>query len=143
MYAGAKDRMHRAMEALERVGLTQRAQHKPNELSGGQQQRVAIARAIVNDPVLILGDEPTGNLDSRTSEEIMALFQELNAQGKTVMIVTHEHDIAQHCKRIIWFRDGRVVSDERVDNPTSAREALKLLPDPDAVATTETTATPA
>ena len=134
MYAGAKDRTHRAQLALEKVGLTQRATHKPNELSGGQQQRVAIARAIVNDPVLILGDEPTGNLDSRTSEEIMLLFQELNAQGKTVMIVTHEHDIAQHCKRIIWFRDGRMVSDERVENPTDAREALRNLPDPDAVA---------
>ena len=134
MYAGAKDRTHKAMEALERVGLTQRAHHKPNELSGGQQQRVAIARAIVNDPVLILGDEPTGNLDSRTSEEIMLLFQELNAQGKTVMIVTHEHDIAHHCKRIIWFRDGRVVSDEKVNDPIDAREALKQLPDPDVVA---------
>ena len=133
MYAGVKNRAERAMQALERVGLTQRATHKPNELSGGQQQRVAIARAIVNDPVLILGDEPTGNLDSRTSEEIMLLFQELNAQGKTVMIVTHEHDIAQHCKRIIWFRDGRVVSDEKVENPIDAREALKQLPDPDVV----------
>jgi len=131
MYAGVKNRSERAMQALDRVGLTQRATHKPNELSGGQQQRVAIARAIVNDPLLILGDEPTGNLDSRTSEEIMLLFQDLNAQGKTVMIVTHEHDIAQHCKRIIWFRDGRLVSDERVENPIDAREALKQLPDPD------------
>lgn len=133
MYAGAKDRTQRALAALDRVGLSQRATHRPNELSGGQQQRVAIARAIVNDPVLILGDEPTGNLDSRTSEEIMLLFQELNEQGKTVMIVTHEHDVAQHCKRIIWFRDGRVVSDERVENPTDAREVLRQLPDPDAV----------
>lgn len=133
MYAGVKDRHERAMRALEIVGLSQRANHKPNELSGGQQQRVAIARAIVNDPLVILGDEPTGNLDSRTAEEIMALFQDLNRQGKTVVIVTHEHDIAEHCKRIIKFRDGRIVSDERVAHPIDAREALKNLPDPDAV----------
>jgi len=131
MYAGARDRHERASKALETVGLGQRASHKPNELSGGQQQRVAIARAIVNDPLVILGDEPTGNLDSRTAEEIMALFQDLNRQGKTVIIVTHEPDIAEHCKRIIRFRDGRIVSDERVPNPTDAREELKNLPDPD------------
>jgi putative ABC transport system ATP-binding protein len=133
MYAGARDRTERAMKALETVGLSQRAHHKPNELSGGQQQRVAIARAIVNDPLVILGDEPTGNLDSRTAEEIMALFQDLNRQGKTVVIVTHEMDIAQHCKRIVKFRDGKIVSDERVANPIDAREALKNLPDPDAL----------
>ena len=133
MYAGAKDRTERALAALDKVGLSQRSTHKPNELSGGQQQRVAIARAIVNDPVVVLGDEPTGNLDSRTSEEIMSLFQDLNEHGKTVVIVTHEHDIAQHCKRIIWFRDGRMVSDERVANPINAREVLAQLPDPDAV----------
>ena len=133
MYAGARDRTERAMKALETVGLTQRSHHKPNELSGGQQQRVAIARAIVNDPLVILGDEPTGNLDSRTAEEIMALFQDLNRHGKTVIIVTHEMDIAQHCKRIVKFRDGKIVSDERVANPTDAREALKNLPDPDAL----------
>ncbi|MBI1331762.1 MAG: ATP-binding cassette domain-containing protein [Armatimonadetes bacterium] len=133
MYAGVKDRGARAKEALERVGLGQRLDHKPSELSGGQQQRVAIARAIVTNPVMILGDEPTGNLDSRTSEEIMAVFQDLNAQGKTVIIVTHEEDVAHHCNRIIRFRDGRVLKDEVIENPTNAHEALKRLPDPNAV----------
>jgi len=133
VYAGVHGRHDRAMEALKTVGLEPRAHHRPNELSGGQQQRVAIARAIVNDPVMILADEPTGNLDTRTSEEIMALFQDLNSQGKTVMIVTHEHDIAMHCKRIIWFRDGRIVSDEAVTDPIDALQKLKELPDPDAV----------
>lgn len=128
MYAGVKDRTSLAKAALERVGLGQRIDHRPNELSGGQQQRVAIARAIVNDPVMILGDEPTGNLDSRTSEEIMALFQELNRQGKTVVIVTHEEEIAHHCKRVIRFRDGLVQSDEPVANPVDAREVLANMP---------------
>lgn len=134
MYAGVKNRQKKAEEALIRVGLGQRMDHKPSELSGGQQQRVAIARAIVNEPVLILGDEPTGNLDSRTSEEIMALFQDFNRQGKTVVIVTHEEDVARHCKRIVRFKDGRVVMNELVDNPTDAREALENLPDPDEIA---------
>jgi putative ABC transport system ATP-binding protein len=132
LYSGRKDRGQAARKALEHVGLSQRASHRPNELSGGQQQRVAIARALVNDPVLILCDEPTGNLDSRTSEEIMALFQDLNRQGKTVVLVTHEEEIARHCKRIIRFRDGRLVRDEAVENPIDAREALKEIPDPDA-----------
>ena len=131
LYAGVKDRSERASKALERVGLGQRMDHKPNELSGGQQQRVAIARAIVTDPVLILGDEPTGNLDTRTSYEIMALFQELNAQGKTVILVTHEEDIARHCQRIIRFRDGRVVKDEVVESPTNAASVLASLPPPE------------
>jgi len=134
MYAGVKNRSAVAMAALERVGLAQRMNHRPNELSGGQQQRVAVARAIVNEPVILLGDEPTGNLDSRTSEEIMALFQELNRQGKTVIIVTHELDIAHHCGRVIKFRDGRIQSDEVVENPIDAREVLAQMPAPDAVA---------
>ena len=134
MYANAKNRIERSKAALQKVGLGQRMDHKPSELSGGQQQRVAIARAIVNDPVLLLADEPTGNRDSHTSEEIMALFQDLTQQGKTVVIVTHEEDIALHCKRIIRFRDGRVLVVEKVQNQVNAREMLDKMPDPDAVA---------
>ncbi|HTQ10048.1 MAG TPA: ABC transporter ATP-binding protein [Fimbriimonadaceae bacterium] len=132
LYGGIKHREAKARASLERVGLADRVTHKPNEMSGGQQQRVAIARAIVNNPVLILADEPTGNLDTRTSEEIMALFQELNADGKTVVLVTHEEDIARHCKRVIRFRDGHVVSDETLKEPLDARARLATLPDPNA-----------
>ncbi len=100
-----------ALEALARVGLAERAHHLPNELSGGQQQRVAIARALVTRPALLLADEPTGNLDSRTSLEVMALFQELNQQGLTIVLVTHEHDIARYAHRVVGMRDGRVIRD--------------------------------
>jgi putative ABC transport system ATP-binding protein len=130
IYANVKNRAERARAALETVGLGDRVDHRPNELSGGQQQRVAIARAIVNNPSMILGDEPTGNLDTRTSVEIMALFQSLNKEGKTVVIVTHEEDIAHHCNRIIRFRDGKVVSDEAVDSPSDAQAELRSLQAP-------------
>lgn len=134
MYAGIKHRSERAKDALRRVGLEQRMDHKPNELSGGQQQRVAIARAIVNDPVLIFADEPTGNLDTRTSHEIMALFQELNDQGKTIVIVTHELEIAAHCNRIVRFRDGHIEEDYRVEDPVSAKASLAEFPAEEPVA---------
>ncbi len=115
VYAGVarKERHERAVRALERVGLLDRARHQPNELSGGQRQRVAIARALVNDPSILLADEPTGNLDSTTSEEILNLFDEIHRQGNTVVLVTHEADIARHAGRQIVLRDGRVLSDDR------------------------------
>jgi len=124
----ASDLESKARAALERVGLGDRLDHKPNELSGGQQQRVAIARALISDPVIILGDEPTGNLDSRNSEEIIAMFQDLHAEGKTVVIVTHEEEIARHAQRIIRFRDGHIVSDEPVRDRLYARELLASMP---------------
>ena len=110
----SEERLEKAKKALERVDLLDRMNHKPNELSGGQRQRVAIARALVNSPSLGLADEPTGNLDSKTGDEIMNLFQNLHAQGNTIILVTHEHDIAQHAHRIIYIRDGRIASDEAV-----------------------------
>lgn len=123
-----KDPIKRAQRALKAVGLLERAHHNPNELSGGQQQRVAIARALVNDPAVILADEPTGALDTRTSIEIMAIFQKLNQAGKTVLMVTHEMDVALHATRIIRFRDGKAISDEKVENPTNAAAALAEMP---------------
>jgi len=116
VYSGLAGREGRARKALTRVGLADRIDHKPNQLSGGQQQRVAIARALVNDPALLMADEPTGALDTKTGEEIMALFQDLHREGKTLVVVTHEDDIARHCERIVRFRDGEIVSDEPVAN---------------------------
>jgi len=110
----AEERIDRAKQALERVDLGPRMNHKPNELSGGQRQRVAIARALVNNPSIVLADEPTGNLDSKTGEEIMNLFENLHEQGNTIILVTHEMDIAQHAHRVIFIRDGKIASDEKV-----------------------------
>jgi putative ABC transport system ATP-binding protein len=110
----AEERIEKAKKALERVDLTSRMTHKPNELSGGQRQRVAIARALVNSPSIVLADEPTGNLDSKTGEEIMTLFANLHQQGNTIILVTHEHDIAQHAHRVIFIRDGKIASDEAI-----------------------------
>ncbi|MEQ1473466.1 MAG: ABC transporter ATP-binding protein [Candidatus Acidiferrum sp.] len=110
----AEERIEKAKKALERVDLVDRMHHKPNELSGGQRQRVAIARALVNSPSIVLADEPTGNLDSKTGDEIMQLFRNLHAQGNTIILVTHEHDIAQNAHRIIYIRDGKIASDEAV-----------------------------
>jgi putative ABC transport system ATP-binding protein len=126
LYAGVPlaERRARGMRALEAVGLADRAHHRPNEMSGGEVQRVAIARALVNEPSLILADEPTGNLDSRTSIEIVAILQRLNAAGTTIVIVTHEADIAAHAKRIVTFRDGHVMSDTRTERPASAAATL-------------------
>lgn len=118
----------KALEALTAVGLGERVHHHPNQLSGGQQQRVAIARSMVNDPVLILADEPTGNLDTRSSIEIIGLFQGLNAHGITVVLVTHEPDIARYANRLIVFRDGDVIRDERNASPSRASQELAALP---------------
>lgn len=116
MYSNGRKNARLAKQALESVGLSHRVHHTPMQLSGGEQQRVAVARALVNDPPVIFGDEPTGNLDSATGVEIMAIFQRLNNEGKTVIIVTHENDIAEHAKRILRFRDGLLESDEKVEN---------------------------
>ena len=122
---GSRERRRRAAEALERVGLGDRLEHTSAQLSGGQQQRVAIARALVNRPALLLADEPTGNLDSHTSIEVMSIFQELNEQGLTVLLVTHEADIAEHAKRVVTFKDGLVLSDVPLGRRRLAREALQ------------------
>jgi putative ABC transport system ATP-binding protein len=124
----ARERRERAINALESVGLSDRMHHKPNQLSGGQQQRVAIARSLVNDPVVILADEATGNLDTRTSYEIMALFQELNSKGKTIVFVTHEADIARCTTRNVIFRDGLIVRENDVKDRINAAEILASIP---------------
>jgi putative ABC transport system ATP-binding protein len=133
IYAGIdpETREQRATEALMHVGLGDRLQHKPNELSGGQRQRVAIARALVNDPSIILADEPTGNLDSKTGEEIMALFEELYQRGHTIILVTHERDIAKHARRAVHLRDGLIESDDVTQRPDGFAEATA----PDAITT--------
>jgi len=131
LYLGvdAATRHARALEALAAVGLAGREQNHPNQLSGGQQQRVAVARSLVNHPALILADEPTGNLDSRTSVEVMEIFQRLNRErGITLVLVTHEPDIAQYADRVVVFKDGKIKSDQRVENPRDAAEELKHLP---------------
>ena len=129
------DRLAKAKASLEKVGLGDRLKHLTNQLSGGQQQRVAIARALVNDPLVILADEPTGNLDTRMSFEIMEIFQELNEQGKTIIIVTHELDIAAMTKRNIIFKDGKVIEDKIISNPVNAKEELAKMPIDEAVFT--------
>ena len=131
MYNGevtAKERRERAIEALQAVGLGERLNHKSNQMSGGQMQRVAIARALVNNPAVILADEATGNLDTRTSFEILVLFQKLHAEGRTIIFVTHNPDIANYSSRNIQLRDGRVISDEQNNHILSAQEGLNALP---------------
>lgn len=123
LYAGVlwQERRERALEALEKVGMTLRADHRPNELSGGQNQRVAIARALVNHPSVVLADEPTGNLDSKTSDEIMTIFDRLHQDGVTIVVVTHERDIALHSQRILYFRDGHLEKEERLASEEAVR----------------------
>ena len=118
------EQLEKARVCLGKVGLADRWDHTPAQLSGGQQQRVAIARALVNDPSIMLGDEPTGNLDSKTSDEVMGIFQSLNEEGKTVVLITHEHDIAEYARRVVAFRDGQLVLDEIVANRRSAKGAM-------------------
>jgi putative ABC transport system ATP-binding protein len=124
----AAEQRKKALQSLEMVGIGKRAGHTPNQLSGGQQQRVAIARSLINDPVLLLADEPTGNLDSRTSCEILGIFQRLNDQGITILMVTHEPEVANHAKRIIVMRDGKILTDTQVQNRLQAADELKNLP---------------
>jgi putative ABC transport system ATP-binding protein len=123
-----KERREKAVHSLQQVGLAERMSNMPNQLSGGQQQRVAIARALINEPVMILADEATGNLDTKTSYEIMTLLQQLNKEGKTIVFVTHEPDIASFSSRTITLKDGRVIKDVKNENVRSAKEALEALP---------------
>jgi putative ABC transport system ATP-binding protein len=124
----AKGRVEKARHCLSIVGLAGREDHKPSQLSGGQQQRVAIARALINDPKLMLADEPTGNLDTKTSEEVMGVFQRLNDEGKTVVLITHESDIAEHARRVVVFRDGRIVEDRPVEQRRVAAVGVSDVP---------------
>jgi len=126
VYGRGGQRRKRSLEALERVGLSQRANHKPTELSGGEQQRVAIARALVNNPSLILADEPTGNLDSHSANDIISIFCRLNQEGITIILITHEMDIAHQAKRIIRLFDGRIISDERTARAENATCDVEL-----------------
>ncbi len=130
IYAGipSHERREQAVRALTNVGLAERMHHKPNELSGGQRQRVAVARALVNNPSIVLADEPTGNLDSRTGEEILGLFETLSRKGNTIIVVTHEEDVAQHARRIIRIRDGLIAADEVNPNPRAAKRIEALEP---------------
>jgi putative ABC transport system ATP-binding protein len=130
----SRDMRQRALHSLEIVGLSDRADHFPNQLSGGQQQRVAIARALANEPEILLADEPTGNLDSKTSVEVMGVFQKLNGQGITIVMVTHELDIARYCKRNLILRDGRLVRDELVSGRLHADEEMRKLREAEAAA---------
>jgi putative ABC transport system ATP-binding protein len=136
LYSGvpARDRRERARQRLAAVGLGDREHHHPSQLSGGQQQRVAIARSLVNDPAVVLADEPTGNLDTRTSVEILALLQRLNREGLTIVLVTHELDIATYASRTLLFRDGRLLSDQRAAAPVDAAGTLARLPEEEALA---------
>ena len=122
------NKSEKILSTLQSVGLSGWEKHKPSELSGGQRQRVAIARALINKPSIILADEPTGNLDSITGEEIMAIFQKLNKEGKTIILVTHELSIAQHTQRIIYLRDGIITNQEKIANPIDAEEKLASMP---------------
>lgn len=129
IYSGIKSkiRKEKASATLTKVGLGDRMDHKPNELSGGQRQRVAIARALVNDPSILLADEPTGNLDSKTGDEIMLLFEELYRSGNTIILVTHENDIANYARRVIRLRDGKIEVDEKIQNPTLANKDIEAV----------------
>ncbi|TAL67653.1 MAG: ABC transporter ATP-binding protein [Bacteroidetes bacterium] len=127
IYSNSNDIRKLAVNALARVGLSNRSKHMTNELSGGQQQRVAIARALVNEPEIILGDEPTGNLDSKSGLEIVEIFQELNKSGKTIILITHQQKIAEHAQRIINIQDGKITDDHKVENPLDAKAELATL----------------